>query len=169
MKKFSGGKHHLGLFLGLISLIFLAACQTGRELPGLGSEAATRTGQLRYATRTRSFIGDFILRTEPSGDYDLAFSKSGVSLLQIQVHDDRLSATGSFVRGGWSGSASHAPGPLRTWAELHQVIPYFYSAQTEAAGQGNAWRAGFVRQGRRLQSAQVRFAHGESLLFNFAQ
>jgi hypothetical protein len=168
MKKFFKGKHHLGLFLGLISLVFLAGCQTGRELPGLGSEAATRAGQLRYATRTRSFIGDFILRTEFSGDYDLAFSKSGVSLLQIQVHDDRLSATGSFVRGGWGGSASYAPGPLRTWAELHQVIPYFYSTQTEAS-QGNAWRARFVRQGTRLQSAQVRFAHGESLLFNFAE
>jgi hypothetical protein len=168
MKKCFGGKHYLGLFLGVISLVFLAGCQTGRELPGLGSEAATRTGQLRYATRTRSFIGDFILRTGPSGDYDLAFSKSGVPLLQIQVHGDRLSATGSFVRGGWSGSASHAPGPLRTWAELHQVIPYFYSTQTEAS-RANAWRASFVRPGRRLQSAQIRFAHGESLLFNFAQ
>jgi hypothetical protein len=168
MKKFFGGKHYLGLFLSLITLIFLAGCQTGRELPGLGSEAATRTGQLRYATRTRSFIGDFILRTGRSGDYDLAFSKSGVPILQIQVHDDRLSATGSFVRGGWSGSASHAPGPLRTWAELHQVIPYFYSTRSEASA-GNAWRANFVRQGTRLQTAQIRFAHGESLLFNFAQ
>jgi hypothetical protein len=168
MKKFFGGKHRLGLFLSLITLIFLAGCQTGHELPGLGSEAATRTGQLRYATRTRSFIGDFILRTNPSGDYDLAFSKAGVSILQIQVHGDRLSATGSFVRGGWSGSASHAPGPLRTWAELHQVIPYFYSTQSQA-GAGNAWRASFVRQRPRLQSAQIRFARGESLLFNFAQ
>jgi hypothetical protein len=140
----------------------------GRELPGLGSEAATRTGQLRYATRTRSFIGDFVLRTRPTGDYDLAFSKSGVTLLQIQVHDDRLAATGSFARGGWTGSASHAPGLLRTWAELHQVIPYFYSTQAEAS-QGNAWHASFARQGTRLRSAQIRFAQGESLLFNFAQ
>ena len=168
MKNFFGGKHHRGFFLFLVSLSLLAGCQTGRELPGLGSDAATRTGQLRYATRTRSFIGDFILRTGSSGDYDLAFSKSGVPILQIQVHDDRLSATGSFVRGGWSGSASHAPGPLRTWAELHQVIPYFSSTQAEASA-GNAWRAQFVRQGARLQSAQIRFAHGESLLFNFAQ
>jgi hypothetical protein len=168
MKKSFGGKHYLGLFLSLIALICLAGCRTGRELPGLGSEAATRTGQLRYSTRTRPFIGDFILRTSPSGDYDLAFSKSGVSILQIQVHDDRLSATGSFVRGGWSGSASHAPGPLRTWAELHQVIPYFYTNQSQASA-GNAWRASFVRQGPRLQSAQIHFAHGDSLLFNFAQ
>lgn len=165
MNRFFRGKQYLGF---LLSLVLMAGCQTGRELPGLGTEAATRTGQLRYATRARSFIGDFILRTRPSGDYDLAFSKSGVPLLQIQVHDDRLSATGSFARGGWSGSASHPPGPLRTWAELHQVIPYFYSTQTEA-GQANAWRASFVRQGPRLQSAQIRFAHGESLLFNFAQ
>src|SRR5690348_15996557 len=28
----------------------LAGCQTGRELPGLGGEAVTRSGQLRYAT-----------------------------------------------------------------------------------------------------------------------
>jgi hypothetical protein len=45
MKKCFGGKHYLGLFLGVISLVFLAGCQTGRELPGLGSEAVTRTGQ----------------------------------------------------------------------------------------------------------------------------
>lgn len=155
-------------FALLLVAVCLAGCQTGRELPGLGSEAVTRSGQLRYATRTRSFIGDFILRSASNGDYDLAFSKSGITLLQIQVHGDRLSATGSFARGGWTGSAAHAPGQLRTWAELHQVIPYFKSSQA-AASQGKTWQATFVRQGARLNSARIHFAHGESLIFNFAQ
>ncbi|MBV9492372.1 MAG: membrane lipoprotein lipid attachment site-containing protein [Verrucomicrobia bacterium] len=159
-------RKYLALFLG--ATLLLAGCQAGRELPGLGSEAVTRSGQLRYATRARSFIGDFILRYRPGGDYDLAFSKSGVPLLQLQVHGDRLSATGSFARGGWTGSAAHAPGALRTWAELHDVIPYFNSSQT-AASRGKLWRANFVRQGSRLNSAQIQFAHGESLFFNFAQ
>ena len=158
-------RKYLALILGAV---LLAGCQTGRELPGLGAEAATHSGQLRYATATRSFIGDFILRSAPSGDYDLIFSKSGVTLLQIQVHGDRMSATGSFARGGWTGSASHPPGQLRTWAELHQVVPYFTSTQPTAS-QGNAWQATFDRRGSRLTSAQVRFAHGESLTFNFAQ
>lgn len=156
-------------YLGAILCgLMLVGCQTGRELPGLGSAAVTRTGQLRYATGQRSFIGDVILRTDPDGDYDLDFSKAGVSILRMQVHGDRFSATGSFARGGWSGAAGNAPRPLRSWALLRQVLPFFNSTEVQASG-GGAWQARFTRAGKALSAAQIRFAQGDSMLFNFAQ
>ncbi len=156
-------------FFGLLfTAALLAGCQTGHELPGLGSGATTRGGQLRYATPGRSLVGDFVLRSSANGDYDLSLSKSGVSLLQLQVHGDRLAATGSLARAGWTGPAARVPGQLRTWAELREVIPAFGGNGAEASRPGK-WQARFARQGAVLQSAQIRFARGDSLLFNFAQ
>jgi hypothetical protein len=156
---------YLGAFL---CVLILVGCQTGRELPALGTGAVTRTGQLRYAANQRSFIGDVILRTEPNGDYDLDFSKAGVSILRMQVHGDRFSATGSFARGGWSGSAGNAPRPLRSWALLRQVLPFFNSDPIQASNH-DLWQARFTRKGKTLKAVQIGFAQGDSMLFNFAQ
>jgi len=67
----------------LLPLLFVSSCATVRELPGLGSDAKTYEGQMVYTTSRRSVVGDVILRTRANGDYDLAFSKGGVSVLQF--------------------------------------------------------------------------------------
>jgi hypothetical protein len=85
----------------LLPLLFVSSCATVRELPGLGSDAKTYEGQMVYTTSRRSVVGDVILRTRANGDYDLAFSKGGVSVLQLQSHGNELVATGLFARTGW--------------------------------------------------------------------
>ena len=148
-------------------LLLFSACQSVNELPGLGSDAKTHDGQMLYQTPRTSIVGDVILRTRPSGDYDLVFSKGGVQVLQIQAHGDELVATGMFARNGWTGSVAHAPGQLRSWALLKQVVPFFDSTQSTAQN-GNIWNATFDRKGKQLVGAKVQFRRHGSMIFSFA-
>jgi hypothetical protein len=150
-------------FLALI----LSGCQTVNELPGLGSNAKRHDGQMVYQTSRTSIVGDVILRTSPSGDYDLVFLKGGVQVLQVQAHGDQLVASGLFARNGWTGPLDRAPGPLKSWALLKQVIPYFDSTQLSAQS-GNIWNATFQRNGNQLVGAKVQFRRRGSMTFSFA-
>ena len=146
----------------------LIGCRSVNELSGLGPEAKTRIGQLRYATGARSVVGDIILRSLAAGDYDLSFSKSAVTVLELQTRGDNMTATGLLVRGGWSGPAARAPGPLKPWAILKEVLPYFDSSVPSAQKTGR-WSANFQRKGGYLLRADIQFERGRSMSFSFAQ
>jgi hypothetical protein len=153
---------HLPLFC--LALLF-SACQTVNELPGLAN-ARKHDGQMVYQTTHTSIVGDVILRTQPGGDYDLIFSKGGAEVLQIQAHDGQLVATGLLARNGWTGPVERTPGPLKSWALLKQVVPYFDSNQTSA--NGKLWNATFERKGNQLVGAKVQFHRRGSMIFSFA-
>ena len=154
---------YLSLFC--LALLF-SACQTVNDLPGLAN-AKKHDGQMVYQTTQTSIVGDVILRTQPSGDYDLIFSKGGAQMLQLQAHDGQLVATGLFARNGWTGPVDRTPGPLRAWALLKQVVPYFDSNQTSAQN-GKIWNATFERNGNQLVGAKVQFYRRGSMTFSFA-
>lgn len=148
-----------------LALLF-SACQTVNELPGLAN-AKKHDGQMVYQTTRTSIVGDVILRTQPSGDYDLIFSKGGAEMLQLQAHDGQLVATGLLARNGWTGPIERTPGLLRPWALLKQVVPYFDSTQTSAQN-GKIWNATFDRKGNQLVGAKVQFYRRGSMTFSFA-
>ena len=152
----------------LFPLLFICSCANVAELPGLGSDAKNHEGQMVYTTARRSVVGDVILRTRSNGDYDLAFSKGGVSVLQLQSHGNELVATGLFARNGWKGPVDRAIGPLHSWALFKQVVPYFDSNQT-SANNGRKWNATFTRKNGKLTGAKIDFARRESMNFSFAQ
>jgi len=148
--------------------IFLIGCRSVSELSGLGPEAKTRIGQLRYATGERSVVGDIVLRNLTGGDYDLSFSKGGVTVLELQTRGTNMTATGLLARSGWSGPADHAPGPLRPWAMLKEALVYFDS-DSPAAQEPGRWSATFQRRNGTLLRADIRFSHNRSMAFSFAQ
>ena len=152
----------------LLSAIMLAGCQSVKELSGLGPEAKTRIGQLRYVTRNRSIIGDIVLRNLSEGDYDLSFSKGGVPVLEFQTRGSRMTATGLLIRTGWSGELTHAPGQLRSWAMLREVLPYF-DTNVPSAQKPGRWSATFDRRGGMLLRADVQFSGRTSMGFTFGQ
>jgi hypothetical protein len=154
--------------LFLLSLFVLAACQSVKEVSGLGPEAKTRIGQLQYVTGSRSIVGDIILRNLTGGDYDLSFSKGGVPLLEFQTRGSHMTATGLFIRTGWSGELAHAPRSLRPWATLREVLPYFDTNVPSAQGRGR-WSAKFERKGGMLLRADVEFSGRSSMSFSFGQ
>jgi hypothetical protein len=152
----------------LLSAILLAGCQSVKEISGLGPEAKTRIGQLRYLTRNRSIIGDIVLRNLTGGDYDLSFSKGGVPVLEFQIRGSRMIATGLLIRTGWSGELAQARGPLRSWAMLREVLPYFDTNVPSAQDPGR-WSATFERKNGMLLRADVQFSGRSSMDFTFGQ
>ena len=152
----------------LLSAILLAGCQSVKELSGLGPEAKTRIGQLNYITRNRSIVGDIVLRNLTGGDYDLSFLKGGVPVLEFQTRGSRMTATGLLIRTGWSGELAHAPGPLRSWAMLREVLPYF-DTNVPSAQKPGKWSATFQRKGDMLLRADVQFLGRTSMAFTFGQ
>jgi hypothetical protein len=152
----------------LLSAILLAGCKSVKEISGLGPEAKTRIGQLRYVTRNRSIVGDIVLRNLTGGDYDLSFSKGGVPVLEFQTRGSRMTATGLLIRSGWSGELAHVPRPLRSWAMLREVLPYFNNNVPSAQEPGR-WSATFERKGGMLLRADVQFSGRNSMAFTFGQ
>jgi hypothetical protein len=155
------------IFVVLLAVTLLG-CRSVSELSGLGPEAKTRIGQLRYATGQRSIVGDIVLRNLAAGDYDLSFSKSGVTVLQLQTRGAEMTATGLLAGGGWSGVADHAPSPLRPWAMLKEVLGYFDSNVPSAQKPGR-WSASFQRKNGNLVRADIQFSHNRSMAFSFGQ
>jgi len=151
-----------------LCMVLLAGCQTTKELSGLGPEAKTRIGQLLYSYGGHSIVGDIILRSLNGGDYDLYFSKGGVPVLEFQSRGTHMAATGVLARNGWSGQIAEARGPLRPWATLRQVLPYFDS-NVPSAQRAHRWSASFVRKGGTLLRADVQFPGRKSMIFTFGQ
>lgn len=152
----------------LLFAILLAGCQSAKELSGLGPEAKTRIGQLQYTYGRRSIVGDIILRSLNGGDYDLYFSKGGVPVLEFQTRGPHMVATGLLARNGWSGATQEAPGALKPWALLREVLPYFDS-NVPSAQKPHRWSATFLRKDGILWRADVQFVGRKSMAFSFGQ
>ena len=152
----------------LLITILLAGCQSAKELIGLGPEAKTRVGQLQYSYGGHSIVGDIILRSLKGGDYDLYFSKGGVTILEFQTRGSHMAATGMVAKNGWSGQTSEARGPLKPWAMLSEVLPYFDS-NVPSAKMPHRWSATFQRKGADLLRADVQFSGRRSMAFSFGQ
>ena len=88
----------------LLSAFWLAGCQSAKEISGLGPEAKTRVGQLQYSYGGHSIVGDIILRSLNGGDYDLYFSKAGVTVLEFQTRGSHMAATGLLAQKRMVGS-----------------------------------------------------------------
>ena len=78
-------------------------------------------GQMHYAGRNRSFVGDFTARVSEN-DFQLDVTKGpGVPLLSL-----RESGTLARFEGGghsWQGNPQHfVPGQLRGWLALHRAL-----------------------------------------------
>jgi hypothetical protein len=155
------------IFAAVLAII-LMGCRSVNELSGLGPEAKTRIGQLRYATGRRSVVGDIVLRNLTAGDYDLSFSKGGVTVLELQTRGTKMTATGLLAGNGWSGAADRAPGPLQPWAMLKEVLVYFDS-NAPAAQKPGRWSATFQRMNGNLLKADIQFSHNRSMALSFAR
>ncbi len=112
-------------FLAAVFLCALAACQT-TSTPQFANPAPdwqTRAGQLAYSGAKMSLIGEMLIRSSTSGDFELTFSKGpGVTLLLIRQNAKFARASGPLARGSWSGPIANAPARLRGWFSLKEKI-----------------------------------------------
>ncbi|MFL6541300.1 MAG: hypothetical protein ACJ8HU_11100 [Chthoniobacterales bacterium] len=113
-------KHLLALTL----LVCLTSCATtSSKLATPGANWQTRTGQLAYRGPKMSLIGDVVVRTSPSGDMELTFSKApALTLITVNQTADFGRVSGPLARGSWSGNPANAPHHLRGWFALREKI-----------------------------------------------
>jgi hypothetical protein len=82
-----------------------------------------RSGQLLYRAPGTTLIGDVLIRSSKSGDFELTFSKGpGVTLLMIRQDASFAEVKGPLARSGWSGPADRAPQQLRGWLGVRDKL-----------------------------------------------
>jgi len=102
----------------------LTNCQTFRhQFVSPASDWQTKIGQLQYRGPKTSLIGEVLVRYSSAGDFELNFTKGpGVALLIVRQDNKFVRVSGPLARGSWSGPPNDAPGRLRGWVALRQLI-----------------------------------------------
>lgn len=76
-----------------------------------------------YRNVKATVIGDVVLRSSKSGDFELTFSKGpGVTLLTLRQDAKFAEVKGPMAGRGWLGAINHAPEQLRGWLELRDAV-----------------------------------------------
>src|SRR5512132_493147 len=79
----------------------------------------TKTGQLMYRTAKATLIGEAIVRSSKTGDFELTVSKGpGITLLSLRQDVGFAEFNASFTDQRWSGPTANAPPQLRGWLGL---------------------------------------------------
>jgi len=82
-----------------------------------------RSGQLLYRAPATTLIGDVIIRSSKSGDFELTFSKGPVApLLFLRQDAGFAEVKGPLARSGWSGPLDRAPQQLRGWLGVRDKL-----------------------------------------------
>lgn len=106
-------------------LLSLTSCATtsSHQFAAPNAGWQTRTGQLAYKGAKVSLIGEVLVRTSKSGDFELTFSKApGLTLMTIRQDAQFASAEGPLAGPSWAGPTASAPERLRGWFALRDKI-----------------------------------------------
>jgi hypothetical protein len=107
------------------SIIDLTSCATVSRHQFAEPTAAwqTRSGQLLYRAANTTLIGEVVVRSSSTGEFELTFSKGpGITLLSLREDATFAEAKGPLAGPGWSGKIGNAPKQLRGWLELRDQI-----------------------------------------------
>ena len=117
-------KEALALPAAVALLALLSGCAlTNHIFSEPSNEWASRNGQLLYRNQKTTIVGEVLVRSSKSGDFELTFSKGpGVVLLTLRQDASSAQIKGGLSRGIWSGPVSGAPPRLRGWLELRDVL-----------------------------------------------
>jgi hypothetical protein len=112
-------------FIIPLTIVALASCATMSRHQFATPTAAwqMRNGQLLYRTANTTLIGEVVVRSSSTGDFELTFSKGpGITLLSLREDADFAEARGPLAGRGWSGKIASAPKQLRSWLKLREEI-----------------------------------------------
>lgn len=131
----------------------LSACQMtpAREYPTPGAGWHTSVGQLQYATPQRSVIGEAVVSSLGTQDFQLDFTAGpGVPLMRLRETGNSARAEGPFAGGSWQGDPARPPRQVASWAALREAFSAVNATRAgskrgavaySAAGAGNPWIA----------------------------
>src|SRR6476646_9867295 len=95
----------------LAFIVFLSGCAlTSHIFTEQSNEWASRNGQLLFRTQKTTIIGEVLVRSSKSGEFELTFSKGpGVVLVTLRQDASFAQIKGGLSRGSWSGPIAGAP------------------------------------------------------------
>ena len=115
----------LNAVLIALAIVDLTACATTstHQFVEPARDWQVRSGQLLYRTQKTTLIGEVLVRSSKSGDFELTFSKGpGVTLLILRQDATFAEVKGPLARQGWSGPIDRAPPQLRGWLSLRDKL-----------------------------------------------
>jgi hypothetical protein len=107
-------------FSAVALALLLAGCAAMRQFPTQNPQAKLLTGQMLYSSPKRSFVGDFTARVSES-DFQLDVAKGPGSLFFVRESGGTLARVEAMGH-SWQGGPRFAPGILRSWLALGDVL-----------------------------------------------
>ena len=152
------------LAAGLLAV--LPSCQTvQRQFPTPAANWRTSIGQLQYATRKRSVIGETVVSRQGAQDFQLDFTAGpGLPLMKLREAGATARAEGVFAHGTWQGDPAHAFGSLGTWTQLREA----FAAIDASRAPGSSHPVSVVSPtGRRAWTAEASGGQPERIRIHF--
>ena len=157
----------------------LPACQTvQRQFPTPGADWRTSIGQLQYATRKRSVIGEAVVSRQGVRHFQLDFTAGpGLPLMKLREAETSARAEGVFAHGVWQGDPTHAMGSVGTWVKLREAFAALDAARPPGSVKSvsvvspaghRAWKAD--ASGAQPERIRIQFpSTGERFVFVFSK
>lgn len=145
MRPPQGKPFHGWLCRALLTIAFLAGCQSAAPFPRPDSTWQTRVGQLQYVTARRSVIGECIVSRGSAREFQLDFHTGpGFALLRLWRSGYRVRAEGVLAHGSWEGNANRAPQHLAGWVKMATDFPRSAGRQISLSSPESGERFVFV-------------------------
>ena len=139
------------LFLAILAAALLPGCVSS-IFPAYNPAGKNVAGQMLYAGKKRTFVGDFTVRQSPT-DFALDVTKGpGMELILIRENGDNLARVEALGH-TWQGNPQvFTPAQVQNWLALREV----FAGGTPAG----------ATVSRTAQQITVEFANGERFVFH---
>jgi hypothetical protein len=109
------------LLLSMAAVLTLSGCATG-IFPAYNPAGRNVAGQMLYASKRRTFVGEFTVRQSPT-DFALDVTKGpGMELILVRENGDNLVRVEALGH-TWQGNPQHfVPPQVRNWVALRTVF-----------------------------------------------
>jgi hypothetical protein len=125
--------------LAVISFCIISCATTSHhEFSEPFSGWQTKSGQLMYRAPSTTLIGEVLVRSSKTGDFELTVSKGpGITLLSLRQDATFVEVKGGLAGQGWSGPVAQAPSQLRGWLGLRDQFLHAPNRKTLRYAAGN--------------------------------
>jgi hypothetical protein len=111
------------ILLVATGVIALTGCETLHRFAEPARDWQARNGQLLYRNARTTLIGEVLVRSSKTGEFELTFSKGGgLNLMTLKQDSEFARIEGPLAHPGWSGPIGSAPKRLRPWLDLRDVL-----------------------------------------------
>jgi hypothetical protein len=152
------------LSFALALTVLVSGCQTPQSFATPDASWKSHVGQLKFADRKRTVIGEVVVQHRGAAEFQLEFLKGGgIPLMSVREDANKARTDGLLARGSWQGSPATAPKALRPWLTLREA---FLQQKPAMSGGNRSWQVRSTYSGGELSGLSVAFP-GDNARFEF--